>query len=144
MHTIKLNDITVELYDNIDDMPARRYFNFIYYLSLSMGIDVNNLPTYFSSLINLIDSDQKEEAFIQLRNIQISFSNALNKIDLSSLCWAQLIHNVSNYDKIDYDDKSLYALIDELSDHGLTVGHIQPTIHVIKKKWIANFTDESY
>lgn len=144
MHTIKLEEVSVELYDNIDDMPAKRYFNFIYYLSLSMGIDVGNLPTYFSNLIKYIDGDQKQEAFTEVRNMQIAMHNGLSRIDLSSLCWAQLIHKTSDRDSIDYADERLYELINELSDKGLTRAHIEPVIHTIKKKWMPNFVEEDY
>lgn len=140
MHTIKLDKAIVELYDNIDDMPARRYFNFIYYLSLSMNIDIHNLPTYFTSLNNQIASDEKKEALTQVRNIQISFSNALSKIDIGSFAWAQLLYNVDHKRVADFSDDNLSKIVNDLSDKGLTIGHIHPVIATIKKKWTPNYS----
>jgi hypothetical protein len=143
MYTIKLEKTTIQVIDNADQLPAERWFRFLYLFTLCIGITVDNLPLYFSSLAQQISRGNKEDALSQVRNMQIAFHNALNNVDLASPCLSILFYSIDDQVITDYSDIAITKRIKELKEKGLRLEHLTPVINAVKKKLMPNFVSES-
>lgn len=146
MHTIELTHkeqtTTIKLYNDPEIMPQKRYTKFMYYLTLSMGIDFSNIGNFFDSLKKHIALGEKDDALIITKNTIIAMYNGLNGVDLSSFSWAHAIHSIDGKPINDYSNDNLQKILEDLSDKGLTMGHIKPVIMAIKKKLMPNLEKE--
>jgi hypothetical protein len=148
MKQIKLTDektseeTIVHIYEDCSELPAHRYNEFQFYVSLAMNIDFQNLGNYFHSLGTHIQKENKQEALAGLFNIKLAFNNALNKISPLDLAFGHMVKAINEDPIEDYTEGALKPILQDLSQKGLTRGHIEETVHTVKKKFIPNLLTE--
>lgn len=142
MHIIELKHkgqtTIIKLYNDCDDMPHKRWTKFMYFLTLSMGINFKNVGSYLDDLKKHIALGEKENALQIATNMGIALFNGLSGVELSSFAWAHIIYSIDDDLLMDYGNENLERVVNDLQDKGLTIGHIEPCIMAIKKKLTPN------
>ena len=130
METIKWDGNTVELYDDIENMPSGIYAKFNKYMLLesAIGSSFEDFTSkHLASLYPLIQNNKKEEAITQLNNLRQLFFQMVNEVSVEHMAFACLIYSINGKEIKDYSESNLKRIVNQIRDLGLTQG-------IVKKK----------
>jgi hypothetical protein len=141
MTDIKINDkTTIALYSSIKELPIELSKKFNNYLLQDAGIGntIEDVDDHLARLYVFINSDKKNEAIEELKNLRFNLFSMLSHWDYKSVSFGCLIKSVNGEPVTDHSSEGITALIDRLSKEGLTGNMIQPVLEDIKKNLIPN------
>lgn len=138
MHKIQIGDHSLELYQTIGELPARRYSLFQKYTIIESGVgsDINAISAHFAKLFEFIAWDMKEDAEREARNMFYNFYTMLEQLYIPGLAFCCTLHRVDGKPLEDTSEDALRLLVQKLSDWGLT--------HDICAGWMDGFKKKIY
>lgn len=130
----------VKLYNSIHELPCDIFTLFQSYVIQDAGIGstVSDLNNRFATLDTLISSNKIPEAIQERYNLHIGLFLGLEKINISHICFACLIHSINGKEIQDRSEDSLRKIITDLSKLGLTNGIVKDYLDEVKKNLIEN------
>lgn len=145
MRTIQLkkpfSTTTIKIYDSIKELPIDRYTEFQKLLLQDDGIgsDMNAIASHFSKFHQFLLAEKYEEANQEAKNLHNSFFYIVNGINVKSFCFASLIHSINGKELVDLSQENIEKTLKQLSNLGLTQGHVTDITEEVKKNFIPNF-----
>ena len=123
MIEIKFKSTTLELYDNIDQLPIERFnkANKYWMLHDQIGSSIEDFDKNHFAKLRLL-YDNKDKFLKELDNFRILVYNIMNEINVEHLSFGCLIFSINNREITDFSESSLKRLLNELSVCGLTQG----------------------
>lgn len=121
MIELTFNRTTLELYENIDQLPIERFnkANKFWMLHDNIGSSLEDIDRNHLSKLMLIAGDQAK-CQKEIMNLRILIYNIINEINVKNMSFACLISKVNGEPVEDLSDNGLKKLLKELSDKGLT------------------------
>ncbi len=141
MRTLSLNSGTeVVLYTSIKELPIRQSKDFGAYLiqDIGLGSSIGDVDDHLARITTFLQSDKKDEAIEELKNMRFNLFSMLEKWDYKSLSFGCLLKSVNGQEVIDRTVEGLNLLMDRLSDAGLTGEIVEDTIREVKKNLISS------
>jgi hypothetical protein len=137
MTEIKIGEHTLLLYSSIRELPISLSKKMSNYLLQDVGIgsSVTDIDDHLSRAMIFVQSDQKENAFEELKNLRLNLFSMLGEIDYKSKAFGCLIHSVDGAAIIDRSDEGMSALVERI---GISEGDLDEYLADIKKNWIPN------
>jgi len=141
MKEIKLKGTTVELYDNIEDLPIRNYnlLNEYALLDYEIGSTLQDIDKRFQRMDTFLVNSKLPEAIQERKNLHQTFWNAMNGTNFPALQFGCMISSVNGKPVTDYTKEGIERLINELSDKGLKQGIVKEATSEVKKKSGSNY-----
>lgn len=142
MKIIEFKGHKVELYDNADQLPIKRYQRFNKYLMIDneVGSTFDDFDRRNLSIIELLKKDMKQEAIIEMENRRQMVFNAFQEYSPKNLALAILVHSIDDIIYIDYSDESLSNISKKLDEIGFTKFMMDDNVSEVKKKSKNNWT----
>jgi hypothetical protein len=133
MLKIKLSGKEIELYDNIEDLPMRRFHKYNKYLLVDSGVGsgIADFDRHIEKAVRFI-SKKPEQAITELNNLRQSVYLALNEVSPRMLSFAALVKSIDGKECDDLSDDGLKAVADELKE--VTVAEFSSKMEEAKKK----------
>ena len=121
MIQLTFNRTTLDLYDNIDQLPIERFnkANKFWMLHDNLGSSFEDIDKNHLSKLALISGD-KEKCLKEIANLRILIYNIINEVSVKNMSFACLVSKVNGKPVEDLSDNGLKKLLKELSDKGLT------------------------
>ncbi len=141
MTEVKINDkTTIAMYSSIKELPIELSKKFNYYLLQDAGIGntIEDVDDHLARLYVFINSDKKNEAIEELKNLRFNLFSMISNWDYKSISFGCLIKSVNGEPVTDHSSEGITALIDRLSKEGLTGIMSQPVLEEVKKNLIPN------
>jgi len=145
MESIKFGQHEVVLYDDIEEMPIRVFQKFNEYLlqDAEIGNKMSDVDRHFRRLDKYLMEKDFEKALQERKNLHQAVWNSIMMLDHSSLAFAAIIKTVDGVEVQERDIDSSQALLDKLSDWGLTYHAVSEVAEAIKKKYLENYLNIS-
>lgn len=134
MINIKLdNNITIKVYDSIEEMPIRDFINFEKCLMIdsAIGSSLSEADQHFNKMILFINQDKKTEALQEIQNFRQQIFFTLNNFNTRCLSFACLVSN-----KKGRTMEAIKETSDYLIKHGITDNQVNTTLESVKKKYL--------
>ena len=112
MIQIKFNRTTLDLYDNIDQLPVERFnkANKFWMLHDNIGSSLEDIDKNHLSKLALIAGD-KEKCLKEIANMRILIYNVINEINVQQMSFACLVSKVNGQPVDDLSDNGLKKLL---------------------------------
>lgn len=138
MTTIQINNITIELYSGIKELPIQRFKIFQNYLLQDSGIGntMEDIDKHLANTIMFLGADKKTEAKEELTNVRYTFYSLLNGIDYKTKSFACLVKKIDGLEYADLSTEGLDNVVNKLEEIGATIEEIQSHWHQVKKNLI--------
>ena len=145
MKTVEAGNLTLTLYASIKELPIEVSKKFHSYILQDLGIGntIEAVDNHLSKLMTFAGAGRKEETTEEAKNLRFNLFSMLSQWSYPCLSFACLIHSVNGIPHTDRTTEGLNALIQRLSDAGMTIGDIEEYTEEIKKKWIQNESSTS-
>lgn len=117
MRTEKVGGYTLEIYDSIEDMPARRFNAFNRYLMLDAGIgsDLSTVNEHIHKIEAFLANGKQDLAKRQLKNLRQSLFQVVEGMNLKHLSFIVLIKSINGKPMNDLSDDNIKFLYDKLN-----------------------------
>lgn len=115
------NQLSIRLFESIDELPVRNFSAFNKYLMIDSGIgsDFDEIDrTHIQAMFKTIESPEKLKK--ELQNLRSLVNNMLSDVNVKHLAFACLIHSIDGETLEDLSQTNLEKVIRRLSDAGLT------------------------
>lgn len=136
MKTIKLKGHILEMYDGVDNMPAANYINHsrLTMLDAGIGSDLDAVTRHWQSLARFFEKGDKAGFNTTMANYYQTLSFIISNTSPEMMSFVSLIKSIDGKEVEDYSDESAKAIIEKLSNGGLTVGIVRRFLDFVKKK----------
>lgn len=120
------------------ELPINRFTDFQKYLIQDAGIGstMGDVERHFGTLDQLLSVGKVEEAARERYNLHFNLHLALNRISIRHLSFLTLVAAIDDNELIDYSEKNLLALSDDLGARGLTEELVVDILESVKKNSI--------
>ena len=134
MRTITIGKKTIELYDNIDKLPIKRFHKFNKYLLIDAGVggNITDIDEHIIKIARYVESGDKTNAKKQLDNLRTSLFMVSEETNIKHLSFITLIKSINGKEVHDLSDENIRRLSRELNS--AEKGFIDRLIESIKKK----------
>ena len=124
----------VKLYDDIDQLPIKRFMlaNKYWMLHDEIGSSIEDFDQKHYPKFTLTAGD-KEKTLKGLANFRILVYNIMNEVNVEHLSFACLIHSINDKEVTDLSDNNLKKILSELSDLGLTQAALKKKLNQQEK-----------
>jgi hypothetical protein len=147
MREVKLGLISkcnVVLYDSIKELPAERHHEIkkLVLQDSGIGSDMESITNHLSKIYLFLSNDRKDEAMQETQNLHNNLYYQIEKIDLTSYCFAAMIKSVNGKEvTIDELESEGYVknLLGMLSKKGLKMTDVSDIVEDVKKNFKKNF-----
>lgn len=139
MIELKFNGTTLELYDNIDQLPIDRFnkANKFWMLHDNIGSTIEDIDRNHLSKLSLIAGD-RAKCLKEIANLRILIYNIINEINVRNMSFGCLISKINGKPVEDLSDNGIKKLLKELSDKGLTNEVLKKKLKPSNKRSIRN------
>jgi hypothetical protein len=136
MIDIKVGEHTVKIYRAADELPIKRYAKFQKYnlIESGVGADMDAIANHFGKLFEFINFAMKEEAVREAKNLYYTFFMMLEEITVPGMAFACLVYSIDGKEITDTGEDNLKAVVDQLSEIGLSQKIVLEQVEGIKKK----------
>ncbi|SNC62232.1 hypothetical protein SAMN06265337_0629 [Hymenobacter gelipurpurascens] len=138
MRQLSLNPLhSIKLYQTVHELPARRHLAFNTYIVQQGGIGStpDDINQRFSRTGQLIAAGMLQEAGTELANLHYAFHFALEQFSPQQLAFGCLIAEVDGQPVTDYSEAALQALLEQVSEYGLTMEMVTTEVEDVKKNY---------
>jgi len=120
----------IKMYDNIDQLPIRRFnkANKYWMLHDNIGSSISDFDEKHYSKLALLAGD-KEKCMAELANLRIMIYNIMNEVNVEHLSFACLIHSIDGKEQNDLSEDALNVVLKKLSDCGLTQDRLKKKLY---------------
>lgn len=138
MRTVKISGGKFEIRETPKELPINRFNDFQKYMIQDVGIGstMADCERHFQQLDTFISHGKIEEAARERYNQHYGLVLAINRINITHLSFAVLIHSVNNRPIKDYSETNLKKVLEKLGDMGLTQAHVEDILEDLKKNSI--------
>jgi len=140
MRTLNLKGGKVQIWESCKELPARRWNDFQKYLIQQIGIgsDIADVERHHNNLFQFLAAGKIQEAQNESFNLFQNIVYTIKNINIQHIAFGCFIYSIKGKPISDYSEANLIAVIDKLSDMGLTQGHVEDILDDVKKKLILN------
>jgi hypothetical protein len=133
MKTVKINNLTLEIYDSIEEMPIVRHHKFNKMLMIDSGIgsDLSAFDMKLERIMRFI-KDNPEHAQTELLNLRQCISFIQNEISPKHLAFCALVKSIDGKEITDISDDGMQAIHERLKT--ATDKEITSLTEEVKKK----------
>jgi hypothetical protein len=112
---------SIEIYDDIDQLPIERFnkANKYWMLDDNIGSSFTDIDkTHISRMI--LVADNKEKLLKEIENLRILIYNVISEVNPSHMAFACLVDSIDRETVTDYSEEGLRRLLKRLSDLGFS------------------------
>lgn len=115
MKSLVLNNIPIEIYDSIEEMPIVNFQKYNKYVLIDSGLgsDIEDIDEHLVNLAKLIKTDLKK-ATQELQNMRQSMYMIVNEISPKYMAFAAIIHSFDGKKVTDLSEDNLKAMLAKL------------------------------
>lgn len=134
MKEIKIGKHRVTLYDDIAEMPVKRYhvYNRMLLVDAGVGSDITDFDRHIGRVMAYDRKDQRENLLLELKNLRQSVYFVLNNINPKMMAFAALVTKIDDTKCEDLTDDGLRRVTELLSD--VPIGEVTASSEAVKKK----------
>lgn len=134
MKEIKLGKHLVKLYDDIADLPIRRFhkYNKLLLVDAGIGSDLADFDAHIEKVVRYINDGEKEAAGQELMNMRQNLYAVQSELSPKFSAFACLVASVDNVPCDDISDDALQATLGMLND--VSFKELTAQIGAVKKK----------
>lgn len=132
----KINQIDVEFYNSIEEMPHVRYMKFNKELirANEVGTGTIDLIKRVNRAIGYLKADQHENAQKEMLNLKLNINYIEHEIDPKSFALACVVKSIDGVLCDDITTDGLKVVIEKLQKAGITKKDVDKNVDDIKKK----------
>lgn len=136
MQLVEINGHRIQLYNNAESLPMKRYQRFNKFLMLDneVGSDFADFNKRSIKAIEFLKKDMKDQAVLEMENRRQMVYNAYMHYSPRDRALAILVHSIDDKVYTDYSKDGLDEVIDKLDEIGFTRGQVTETVTQVKKK----------
>jgi len=136
MTEITVNNKKILMYDNIRDMPIRRYQQSNKYLMIdsSIGSDFSDFDRRTIRITEFLKKGMIDEAIKEIENRRQMVWNAYKQYTPKGYAFALLVFSIDGQKRLDISDEGLDKTLDFLEKIGISYQKIIDVMADVKKK----------
>lgn len=136
---IKIGDDVFTFYENITELPIKRYQLLQKYILIDAGIgsSLSDTMKHFNKIDQFIEVNDIESVAIEKENMLMGYNFILSDEFISSYTFASLI-KTKNGEVLDINDDNIEELVDLLECSSISVGEITGLVELQKKSLMNN------
>lgn len=137
MREVRLGDeMVLQVYGSIKELPIRRSKSFNKYLMIDAGIGarMEDVDDHMGNLLHFLGNGKAQEAMDEAKNMRLNFYQMLMGLDSRCMSMLCLVHSVNGVPFTDDSEGGLIALKDRLSEY--PVGALEDALEEVKKNLI--------
>ena len=118
MKTVKIGKHDIMLYDDISELPMRRFhrFNKMLLVDSGIGSDLSDIDRHLERIKAFIRKEKKDEALAEIENIRTNFYFIGQNLCPRYLAFATLVAELDGKPCDDLSDDGLQKVVDALGD----------------------------
>lgn len=126
---------SIKYYTDINDLGIFRFqkYNKLYAKACEIGSDMSSFHQRLRTVANLVYKDMKEEAGVELENLQLCYDSMNQESTTAAYALACLVKEIDGV-KRGYDDDSLQETVKILDQKGMKISDLFSTLDDVKKK----------
>ena len=134
---LAINEKTVSFYDNIEDLPIKRYnlLNKYSLIDLGIGSDVSDVVRHHSRFNQFLELKDYDSLYVENENLMINYNFILSSKNIKGYVLASLIKEVDNT-KVEISDSNIEEYVDFLEQSDLTIGQLEDYTDNLKKNFL--------
>lgn len=134
MRKVIINNIVLELYDGIEELPIVNFQKFNKYMLIDSGIgsDFEGINDHITNLARLIKASDKTKALQELQNMRQNMFMIVSGISPKHLAFTTFIHSINGQRVTDLSDENLKRILTLL--HNTKRSRIIELLAELKKK----------
>jgi len=134
MEKLQINGHKIVFYNNIEELPIKRYhkFNKLLLIEANIGSTVADVDRHLHKAMLLVGAKRNEDAMTELQNLRQNIIFVQNSVSPTSLAFAALIKEMDGEPCNDLTDEALKKIADRLQD--VAAVDIHKTVAAQKKK----------
>jgi hypothetical protein len=136
MHVIDVNNHTVTLYENVKELPIKRYVAFQKYVLLDSGVggDIDSIGNHFSRLFQFLANRLIDEATEETKNLYYNLFMIMEEINPTSRAFACIVHKIDDEIITGFSEEDVKRTVEKLAEIEITQRHIEEYVDNVKKK----------
>ena len=134
MKELKFGKHSVELHDDISQLPVKRYhvFNRMLLVDAGIGGDITDFDRHIERVMAYNRKEQRENLLLELKNLRQSVYFILNAINPKLMAFAALVTKLDGKACDDLTDDGLRRVVDILGD--VPIDDVTASYDAVKKK----------
>lgn len=134
MKQVKIGKHSVVIFDNIEELPIRRFhkYNKMLLIDAGIGSDLTDLDTHIARTIAFIQTDKADEAVKEMNNLRQNIYFVHTGVSPRMLAFATLVKSIDGKDCEDMSEEALQKVLETLGE--ATLNEITTPFGEVKKK----------
>ena len=131
---------TVQLWDDIEDLPHRNYmkFNKEIMRANEVGASPSDIMKRIGKALSFNKHGQKDKVAKELTNAQLAYNYMMNEIDPEGLALAAITKSIGGVPCDDFTTSGLMNTLEKLQDLGVTKKQVTHYTQTVKKNLSKN------
>lgn len=134
MNTLKLAGKTIEVYDDIENLPVTRFhkYNKMLLVDAGIGSDIADFDRHISRIAAFLAKNDNKQAITELENIRQNVYFIQSGVSPRNLAFAVLVKSIDGKPCDDLSDEGLKKIVDMFAD--VPYKDLAASIEAVKKK----------
>lgn len=134
MKTLKLAGKTIEVYDDIENLPVTRFhkYNKMLLVDAGIGSDIADFDKHISRIAAFLAKNDNKQAITELENIRQNVYFIQSGVSPRNLAFAVLVKSIDGKPCDDLSDEGLKKIVDMFDD--VPYKDLAASIEAVKKK----------
>lgn len=134
MKTLKLAGKTIEVYDDIENLPVTRFhkYNKMLLVDAGIGSDIADFDRHISRIAAFLAKNDNKQAITELENIRQNVYFIQSGVSPRNLAFAVLVKSIDGKPCDDLSDEGLKKIVDMFAD--VPYKDLAASIEAVKKK----------
>ena len=134
MKTLKLAGKTIEVYDDIENLPVTRFhkYNKMLLVDAGIGSDIADFDRHISRIAAFLAKNDNKQAITELENIRQNVYFIQSGVSPRNLAFAVLVKSIDCKPCDDLSDEGLKKIVDMFAD--VPYKDLAASIEAVKKK----------
>ena len=134
MKTLKLAGKTIEVYDDIENLPVTRFhkYNKMLLVDAGIGSDIADFDKHISRIAAFLAKNDNKQAITELENIRQNVYFIQSGVSPRNLAFAVLVKSIDGKPCDDLSDEGLKKIVDMFAD--VPYKDLAASIEAVKKK----------
>ena len=122
------------IYDNIDELPIRRFHRWqkVLMMAAGVGATLSDFDTHIDRVVRYLKASDTDNAVKELENLRQNVNVMQQEIPLTGMAFAALVKSIDGVACDDISEDGLQRTLDKLGD--VTVKEMQDNVLASKKK----------
>lgn len=134
MNTLKLAGKTIEVYDDIENLPVTRFhkYNKMLLVDAGIGSDIADFDRHISRIAAFLAKNDNKQAITELENIRQNVYFIQSGVSPRNLAFAVLVKSIDGKPCDDLSDEGLKKIVEMFAD--VPYKDLAASIEAVKKK----------